>query len=313
MNTAYDAVVELSGSTCRIAVGARTPLQWYAHAEHRLVDDGGAALLRLGAPPPNAAVLDAVLDHLTTVVRTADVPIATLHVLVHSPDCLVVQAPLQAEADPSACRRALMQQAALLTGARTTSALRLRMTQVAPPLPAPQKHQWSRGAVVPQLARDWTDQWAASIDADEAAIRLSAAHTCDAAAPRLTKWHLGVGCYGPHTEYALWHGTDCAYLYYTPLAQTPADRAYFAALLLNRLQLRSAGMAAAWTYGPDAQDASRMPPIAGVQPRRAQLVQSEAMARLHRAPGTGGPSDTKTGDPLRWAPLHSVLVNAASR
>lgn len=311
MNTAYDAVVELSGSTCRVAVGSRTPLQWYAHTEQHVAADAGAALLRLGDEPPGQAVLDAVLHHLAATVRTADVPIATLRVLVHSPAGLAVQAPLSATASASDCRRALMQQAALLTGARQAGALRLLMTEISAPLPRGASQQWYRGAIVPQGARQWVDQWAEAIDANRSTVAYSAAHTCDAAAPRISGWHLGIGSYGAQTEYTLWYGTTCAYLYYTPLAQTAADRAYFAALLLNRLRLADAGLDAAWAYGPDASTVPNMPPIAGVQPRLMKPPRSEAMARLHNNRSEPSTSDVHSGHPLRWAPLHSTLWAAA--
>lgn len=279
------------------------PLQWYAHAEHDLTVDAGAALLRPESGDSDSAVLHTISDHLSATSDTANVPIDTLRVLVHSPSCLTVQAPLTANASASSCRHALMQQAALLTGGRRTSALRLFMDKVVAPLPAPDSYQWYRGVVVPQRARDWADQWAHAIGAATATVRASAIHVCDAAAPRLKGWHLGIGSYGPHTEYTLWHGTNCAYLYYTPLAQTPTDRAYFAALLLNRLKLTHVGIRAAWVYGPDAHDAPSMPPIAGVQPRLAQFPEAEKMARLNQRANT-------PAHPLRWGPVHSVLWNA---
>ena len=282
------------------------PLQWYAHAEHDLAADAGAALLRPESGDSDPAVLDTVSDHILATVRDADVPVDTLRVLVHSPSCLAVQAPLTADASTSSCRQALMQQAALLTGARHASALRLFMDEVAAPLPAPDSHQWYRGVVVPQVARDWADRWARAIGAGTATVRAGATHVCDAAAPRLKGWHLGIGSYGPHTEYALWHSTNCAYLYYTPLAQTPTDRAYFAALLLNRLKLTHTGIRAAWVYGPDAQDAPSMPPIAGVQPRLAQFPEAGKMTRLHQHTST-------SAHPLRWGPVHGMLWHAAQK
>ncbi|PEN08306.1 hypothetical protein CRI93_04100 [Longimonas halophila] len=307
MNTAYDAVVELWGTTCRVAVGSRAPVQWYAHTEQTLNAHASRALFA-PAPLPDAqaAALTDVQAQLTATFRTATVAVDTLHVLVHPPAALTVQAPLQSTASASACRRALMQQAALLTGARRAQALQLSMTTIDAPLPAPASMQWYRGLVLPHAAHARASEWAEAINADHIAIANSAARTCDASASRQHGWHLGVGCHSSHTEYALWHSDSCAYLYYTPLASTPTDRAYFAALLLNRLRLSESGIAAVWTYGPAAQHAAMMPPIAGVQPRLAQLPHSKTMHRLHASDASG------SLHPLRWAAVHSVLASPTS-
>ena len=306
MNTAYDAVVELWGATCRVAVGSRAPVQWYAHTEQTLSPPASRALFAV-APlsDAQAAALTDVQAQLTATFRTAGAAVDTLHVLVHPPAALTVQAPLQSTASASACRRALMQQAALLTGARRAQALRLAMTAVDAPLPAPASMQWHRGLVLPSAVYGRVDDWGAAVNADRVAIASSAAHTCDARAPRQDSWHLGLGCHAAHTEYALWHGDTCAYLYYTPLATTPTDRAYFAALLLNRLGLSDAGIAAIWAYGATAQHAATMPPIAGIQPRLAHPPHPKAMRRLHA-------SDASSLHPLRWAGIHSILAHTAS-
>lgn len=280
-------------------------MQWYAHTEQTLRTHAGQALF-VGAPlsDAQAATLSDVQAQLTATVRTAGAAVDTLRVLVHPPAALTVQAPLQSAASASACRRALMQQAALLTGARRAQALQLEMTAVDAPLPAPASMQWHRGLILPSAVHARVDDWAAAVNANRVAIASSATRTCDAHAPRQNGWHLGLGCHASHTEYALWHGDTCAYLYYTPLASTPTDRAYFAALLLNRLGLSEAGIAAVWTYGATAQHATTMPPIAGIQPRLAQLPHPRAMRSLH-AP------DAST-HLLRWAGIHSTLARTAS-
>lgn len=305
MNTAYDAVVDLWGPTCRVAVGSRAPVQWYAHTEQTLAAAPGPALFAASAlSEAQAEALTAVHAQLKATLRTADVGVRTLYVVVHPPAALTVQAPLRADAARTACRRALTQQAALLSGARHAQALRLAMTRVRAPLPAPETLRWHRGLVLPDTARARVRDWADAVAATEMNFVSSTARVCDTAAPKQHDWHLGIGCYPDHTEYAVWHGAACAYLYYTPLATTPNDRAYFAALLLNRLQLTQAGLAAAWTYGPVAQHAASMPPIAGVQPRIAQLPHAEAMHRLR----TPNPSAHHV---LRWAAVHSTLAHAS--
>ena len=310
MDTAYDAVVELWGTSCRVAVGARSSVQWYAHTEQSTPVAAGRALF---APNPlrdaHASVLSDVQAQLAATLRTAAVRVHTLRVLVYPPAALVVQAPLRKEASSAACRRALTQQAALLTGARHAQSLQLACTRIQAPLPASEGHQWHRGLVVPQATRARAEDWAAAISATETTIAYGAACASDAATANRTTWHMGLGCHPKHTVYTLWHGAECAYLYYSPLATTPADRAYFAALLLNRLRLSDAGVAAVWTYGPAAQHAARMPPIAGVQPQLAQPPRAHAMQQLH---ASSAPDGATAVHPLRWMALHSAMHRVAS-
>lgn len=309
MNTAYDAVVELWGATCRIAVGTRAPVQWYAHTEQQSLPADPGRVLFASDPlsDAHASVLTDVEAQLSATLRTADVDVHTLWVLVYPPAALTVQAPLRAEASDADHRRALVQQAALLTGPRHAQSIRLACTRIQAPLPAPEPLRWYRGLVVPYTTRTRVEDWSEAVSASEVVVTHGAICARDAATLNRTAWHLGLGCHPEHTIYALWHGAQCAYVYYTPLATTPEDRAYFAALLLNRLRLSDAGLEAVWTYGTVAEHASRMPPIAGIQPRLAQPPQAQAMRSL----GSNRASEEVSEmHPLRWMALHSTLHQA---
>ncbi|MES3631131.1 MAG: hypothetical protein PPP56_13290 [Longimonas sp.] len=305
MDTAYDAAIELAGSVCRVAVHG--PAGEHYQSEHALPSNGGAALI--GADAPDGSPQGQTLTAIWTALQAAENAVAgtlqSLCVLLHAPEGFVVQAPLAQTASETEVRRALVQQAALLTGARKKDALRLVHTRVAAPLPGPKNHQWHRALVVSEAARQRIQQWADALDIRSATIAHSASRTCEVD-PTPGGWHLGIGCYGTHTEIALWHALNCAYVYYTPLARTAADRIYFATLLLNRLQVAQTDLVRMWTYGTGAESASDMPALAGLQPQPARLVDAADL------PASAALAESDAyGHRLRWAPPLSVLHSAA--
>lgn len=307
MDTAYDAAIELAGSVCRVAV--RGPAGEHYQSEHALPSNGGAALIGADAPEesPQAQTLTAIWTALQAAENAVAGTLQSLCVLLHAPEGFVVQAPLVRTASEVEVHRALVQQAALLTGARQKDALRLVHTRVAAPLPGPENHQWHRALVVSEAARQRIQQWADALDIRSTTIVHSASHTCEVA-PTPEDWHMGIGCYRTHTEIALWHTSNCAYVYYTPLARTAADRIYFATLLLNRLQVAQTDLVRMWTYGSGAEAAPDMPSLAGIQPRQARLVDAADL------PASASFAESEPhGHRLRWAPLLSVLHSATLR
>ena len=298
MPTGYDAVIDVSDTTCRIAVGAYPPVTWHTHRDITLDRPGMQALFE--TPPrsaPHQQTLNVIQRHLKeAVARVGAKPrVDHLHVALPPAYGLTVQAPLPATMNPSQTRHALRQEAALLTGTETETDTHITVHSVPTPLPGRTSHQWYRAVRLPSHVQARLQQWADVLEAD-LTVHVRPAVVLDAHASTETGWHLGIGCYGDNTEYALWHATNCAYVYYTPHAPTPPDRAYFATSLLNRLHVSANDLHAVWTYGESVQAALAIPPIGTASPRRIVLP-----------PHSSTNTHTQPAPPHGWAAVYGML------
>jgi hypothetical protein len=236
---------------------------------------------------PDAAPDDALLQRVIERLQDAfDASSAErLHLVVHPPDAFAFVAPTPADAAPEARRRALVQQASLLTGIRTPGGMHLTTE----PLHAPPRRDathpdaatddaaegdaeattaYTQVLVVPRAVDDRlgrmvqalpfpAHRWALTT---HGAGRLALVLERDYASATLAlrPYSLAVGFYPTHTEYGLCHDGQWRYTHHAD-AHAPGDRVYFALALLKRLGAPVHLVGRLFAYGPDLGAAALAP------------------------------------------------------
>jgi hypothetical protein len=216
-------------------------------------------------------------------------------VLVHPNDAYSFFTPLSAELSVRDRKRQLVQQAALLTGTRSADELHLdsqtvrtaedaegnpvmwvhvlalpeavhaRVGEMASVLPV-DRYRW-------MISTEATTYATARVELTDVTQTLPAAVTQEQA---LRPFTLAVGQYEGHTEYTLARDRQWFHSLHTEEADTPEDRTYYAAALLNRLEIPLKAVGRLFLYGHRTDPSGHAPlrTIFDVDPDRLNPVET---------------------------------------
>jgi hypothetical protein len=197
-----------------------------------------------------------------------------LRVAVHPPQGYSFFTPISSDVPVRDRKRQLLQQAALVTGIRSTQKLRLtsetvRTTQDSEGAP----FIWVHVLAVPNPV---DDRMASIVEAlpvrshawmvsSEAASRVTSRveRTGGSAQEALRPYTLAIGQYSTHTEYALSRNREWYHAHYAEEAYSPENRAYFAVGFLNRVDVSLDSVGRLFVYGTDV-DLSDYRPFEGI-------------------------------------------------
>jgi hypothetical protein len=250
----------------------------YAELEHR---DGRVRLLRRdeaqfptslsrsllgtdGEPDAARRVTEVLGDGL------ADTAARTLRVAVHPPDSYSFFTPISSDVPVRDRKRQLLQQAALVTGVRSTTSLHLtsetvRTTQDSEGEP----FMWVHVLAVPdavdermaEIVEGLPVREHAWVVTSEAASRVTARleRAGGSAQEALRPYTLAIGQYPTHTEYALSRNREWYHAHYAEETESTDNRAYFAVGFLNRVGVPLDGVGRLFVYGVDVDVAAYAP------------------------------------------------------
>lgn len=259
MNDSVSATLAIQDDTLR-----------FAELERR---DGGHHLLRCGAETFSFDLSRALLqeegdDKQVRRVENAlgealaGTPARTLRVAIHPPDGYSFFTPISSDVPVQDRKRQLLQQAALVTGIRSTKKLHMtsetvRTTQDDEGEP----FMWVHVLAVPDAVDERMDMivqglpvrehtWMVS---SEAASRVTSRieRTGGSAQEALRPYTLAVGQYSTHTEYALSRNREWYHAHYAEEAHSVENRAFFAVGFLNRVDVPLDGVGRLFVYGID--------------------------------------------------------------
>lgn len=250
----------------------------YAELERR---DDGVRLLRCGeqqfsfdltrsllgedAPPEHTRRVEEVLG-----ATFEDTSARDLCVTVHPPDSYSFFTPISSDAPVRDRQRQLLQQAALVTGVRSTKSLHMtsetvRTTQDSEGNP----FMWVHVLAVPDVVDEQMTEivqelpfrehtWMVS---SEAASRVTGRleRAGGSAQEALRPYTLAVGQYPTHTEYALSRNREWFHAHYAEEAESIDNRAYFAVGFLNRVGVSLDGVGRLFVYGVDVDPEAYAP------------------------------------------------------
>jgi len=220
--------------------------------------DLSRALLREGNPSRGRArqVQEAIEE------RLADTPARDLHVAIHPPDSYSFFTPISSDVPVRDRRRQLLQQAALVTGVRSSTKLHMTSDTVRTAQDSEgDPFMWVHVLAVPdvvdrqmaELLRPLPPREHGWIVSSEAASRVTRRieRSGGSAEEALRPYTLAVGQYPAHTEYALSRNREWYHAHYTEEARSPENRAYFAVGFLNRVDVPLDGVGRLFVYGED--------------------------------------------------------------
>jgi len=209
-----------------------------------------------------------VQETIETVLEDSAAP--ALHVAVHPPDSYSFFTPISSDVPVQDRRRQLLQQAALVTGIRSTKNLHMtsetvRTTQDSDGDP----FMWVHVLAVPdavdermaELLRPLSFRehgWIVSSEAAAHVIR-RLERAGGSAEEALRPYTLAVGQYPTHTEYALSRNREWYHAHYTEEARSAQNRAYFAVGFLNRVDVSLDGVGRLFVYGQNVDLADYRP------------------------------------------------------
>jgi hypothetical protein len=209
-----------------------------------------------------------------------------LRIGVHPADAYSFFTPISSDVPVRDRKRQLLQQAALVTGARSARELHLssqtvRTTQDSEGEPFMWVHVLAVSTAVEQQMTELVQtlpvkkhSWIVST---EATVRVTsrAERTGGSAQEALRPYTLAVGEYPSHTEYALSRNREWYHAHYAEEAESPENRAYFAVGFLNRVGVPLDAVGRLYVYGLDV-DVSEYGPfvsIFGRAPERLDPLQ----------------------------------------
>lgn len=185
-----------------------------------------------------------------------------LRVAVHPPDGYSFFTPISSDVPVRDRKRQLLQQAALVTGVRSTGELAMtsetvRTTQDSDGEP----FMWVHVLAVPNEVDERIGTMADGLSVrshawmvtSEAAAQVTGRleRTGGSAQEALRPYTLAVGQYPTHTEYALSRNREWYHAHYSQEAQSPENRAYFAVGFLNRVGVPLDAVGRVFVYGVD--------------------------------------------------------------
>jgi hypothetical protein len=193
-----------------------------------------------------------------------------LRVTVHPPDSYSFFTPISSEAPVRDRKRQLLQQAALVTGVRSTKSLHttsetVRTTQDSEGNP----FMWVHVLALPDVVEERMagivqglpfrkHTWMVS---SEAAARVTGRleRAGGSAQEALRPYTLAVGQYPTHTEYALSRNREWHHAHYAEETESIDNRAYFAVGFLNRVGVPLDGVGRLFVYGLDVDPQAYAP------------------------------------------------------
>lgn len=185
-----------------------------------------------------------------------------LRVAIHPPDGYSFFTPISSDVPVRDRKRQLLQQAALVTGVRSTQELQMtsdtvRTTQDSEGEPFIWVHVLAVPDAVDQRMAELirplpvrAHEWVVS---SEAAARVASRmeRTGGSATEALRPYTLAVGQYPTHTEYALSRNREWYHAHYAEEADSPENRAYFAVGFMNRVDVPLNAVGRVYVYGQD--------------------------------------------------------------
>lgn len=259
MNDSVSAALAIQNDTLR-----------YAELERR---DEGHRLLRCGAETFSFDLSRALLredgdeeqarrvaDAVGAVLE--DTAARTLRVAIHPSDSYSFFTPISSDVPVRDRKRQLLQQAALVTGIRSTKKLHMtsetvRTTQDSGGEP----FMWVHVLAVPDAVDERMDMIVQGLPVrehtwmvtSEAASRVTSRveRTGGSAQEALRPYTLAVGQYSTHTEYALSRNREWYHAHYAEEAHSVENRTFFAVGFLNRVDVPLDGVGRLFVYGSD--------------------------------------------------------------
>lgn len=259
MSESVSAAISIQGHSLRFAELERRD---DGHVLRRLGKETfpfnlGQALLRAEGDVQKVGAASQVLAEALSDTEARD-----LRVAIHPPDGYSFFTPISSDVPVRDRKRQLLQQAALVTGVRSTESLQMnsetvRTTQDSDGEP----FMWVHVLAVPDAVdRQMTEmrevlsvrehQWIVS---SEAAARVTSRieRTGGSATEALRPYTLTVGQYSSHTEYALSRNREWYHAHYAEEADSPENRAYFAVGFMNRVDVPLNAVGRLFVYGTD--------------------------------------------------------------
>ncbi len=215
-------------------------------------DVAGAVLEAAGTEP-----LEALTDALTDVFEGSAA--TRLHVTLHPPHCYSFFTPLPADVAKDERKQRLLREASLLTRSRSPQPLRLTADPVFADTPEEGYHvEWYHVLALKERLHARFDRIFRMLPQAHYRMTLSMHAVANAIerleqrgeheAPRQAPFSLAIGWYPSHVEYTLCRHGRWYFSHFTD-ADVPDDCAYFALLLLNRLDLTPAAFDRLYLYG----------------------------------------------------------------
>ncbi len=180
-------------------------------------------------------------------------PSEQLHVVLHPDSCPAFLVPLPGGLAAPDRQARLEQDAALLT--RTTTAHLATSFVRAEAVGTTEHVEWVHVLLVPERIRRRFHQLTAALPFSDFQWNVSmqgAARAIRRLAPEEPAYTLVLGRYADHTEYVLCRGRQWQYSHYVT-APTPADSAYFARALTERMGVAPEAVERILVYGPEGQ------------------------------------------------------------
>ncbi len=204
---------------------------------------------------------------------------STVKVAIHPLDGFSFFTPLPTKLSVQKRKQELVQQAALVTGARSARSFHLASRTVRTvPGSDGESLMWVHVLAIPEevdrRVAAWVEEtpvrshaWMVSA---EAASRLIGRieRTRPSHEEALHPYSLAIGEYPGHTEYALSQNREWYHAHYTLAADTPEDRAYYAVAFLNRIDVPVDAIGRLFIYGPsvDLDAYASLESVFGPQP-----------------------------------------------
>jgi hypothetical protein len=259
MDDSVSAALSIEGDVLRYAELERGEggVRLLRHGAERFPADLTRTLLRADGDPEQARRVEEVLG-----ARFENTSARNLHVAVHPPDSYSFFTPISSDAPVRDRKRQLLQQAALVTGIRSTERLHMtsetvRTTQDSEGEP----FMWVHVLAVPnavderiaEIVRGLPFRRHTWIVSSEAASRVASRleRAGGSAQEALRPYTLAVGQYPTHTEYALSRNREWYHAHYAEETDSTDNRAYFAVGFLNRVGVPLDGVGRLFVYGVD--------------------------------------------------------------
>jgi hypothetical protein len=259
MDDSVSAALSIEGDVLRYAELERRDdrVRLLRRGAERFPADLTTTLLRADGDPEQTRRVEAVLTEALSGTSARE-----LRVAVHPPDSYSFFTPISADVPVRDRKRQLLQQAALVTGVRSTESLHMtsetvRTTQDSEGEP----FMWVHVLAVPDAVDERMAKIVKSLPlrehawmvTSEAASRVTSRleRAGGSAQEALRPYTLAVGQYPTHTEYALSRNREWYHAHYAEETRSADNRAYFAVGFLNRVGVPLDGVGRLFVYGVD--------------------------------------------------------------
>ncbi len=287
MSESVSAAITIQGNTLRYAEVKRLD------QEHRLLRIGredfpfdvARALLREEGDAQQIGKVGSVLA-----AAFQDTEARELRVVVHPLDSYSFFTPISSDVPVRDRKRQLLQQAALVTGARSSDELHLdsqtvRTTQDSEGDPFMWVHVLAVSDAVEERMSELVSTLPVTkhtwIVSSEAAARAMSRveRTGGSAQEALRPYTLAVGQYPAHTEYSLSRNREWYHAHFAEEAHSPENRAYFAVGFMNRVDVPLDAVGRLFLYGVDVS-VGDYAPFVSIFDRAPEVLNSFQVVRV---------------------------------